>query len=64
MKNIKIDLACLTAATVLTLISFLTLSGSVQKLIPFAGEENEMGFFLLAFSMGFMLFVSSFSKKH
>ena len=35
-------------------IAYLTMTGGIQQIIPFAGELNEMGFFILSCMMGTM----------
>ena len=38
-------------------IAYLTMTGGIQQIIPFAGELNEMGFFILSCMMGTMCLI-------
>jgi hypothetical protein len=44
-------------------IAFLTASGHVGKVIPFAGTLNELGFFMLSGTMGILYAIAGFSKE-
>ena len=35
-------------------IAYLTMAGTIQQIIPFSGELNEMGFFILNCMAGVM----------
>ena len=52
LKSINFK-AVLGSATAFT-IAYLTMTGSIQQLIPFSGELNEIGFFILSCMMGTM----------
>ena len=44
-------------------IAFLTASGHVGKVIPFAGTLNELGFFVINGMLGIMYMIAGFSKE-
>jgi len=44
-------------------IAFLTASGHVGKVIPFAGTLNELGFFVTNGMLGIMYMIAGFSKE-
>tara|TARA_R110000744_G_scaffold272021_2_gene385063 strand:- start:8 stop:190 length:183 start_codon:yes stop_codon:yes gene_type:complete len=51
----KIDFKYLVGALGSLSLGLLTMMGVTQQYIPFAGIDNEMGFSLLTFWMGFLL---------
>jgi hypothetical protein len=61
-KTITIHFGYLTGAIAAFLIAFLTMTGTVQNYIHFAGVANEMGFCFMALMLSVTCLFSSFSK--
>lgn len=59
----KLHFKFLAGSLVFSLIAFLTASGHVGKIIPFAGTLNEVGFFMLSGAMGILYMIAGFSKE-
>tara|TARA_B100000768_G_C11081417_1_gene290967 strand:+ start:500 stop:682 length:183 start_codon:yes stop_codon:yes gene_type:complete len=50
----KIDYKALLGMVFSFSIAYLTMAGKIQLMIPFSGELNEMGFFILSCMAGVM----------
>ena len=50
----KINFKVLLGAIASFTIAYLTMVGTIQQIIPFSGELNEMGFCILNVAMGVM----------
>ena len=48
----KINFKALLGTLASFYVAYLTATGMMQKIIPFSGELNEMGFFILNLIMG------------
>ena len=59
----KSQIKFLAGSLVFLSIAFLTASGHVGKVIPFAGTLNEMGFFMLSGAMGILYMIAGFSGE-
>ena len=62
MRNLKINYLALTASVFAFTTAASTMAGELQKLISFAGAENEMAFCVLSIIFGFGLLFTSFEK--
>jgi Na+/H+ antiporter NhaC len=61
--KISIDLKTLIVSLACFAITFLMVSGILQKTIHFQGIANEIFFTALTFTLGSLFFIGSFSKK-
>ena len=55
MSN-KINFKALLGMLASFYIAYLTAAGIIQQIIPFSGELNEMGFFIIKPNYGWLLF--------
>ena len=63
--KITLDLKYFIAAIASLIIAYMTVAGTIDNYIHFAGEANAMGFFLMASLLGLGCLVMSigFAKK-
>lgn len=59
----KQSIKFLAGSLVFLTIAFLTASGHVGQVIPFAGTLNELGFFVLNGVLGILYVIAGFSKE-
>jgi len=48
----KVDFRFLSISMISLLVGFLTMTGTIQSIIPFADPLNEMAFCILALTIG------------
>jgi hypothetical protein len=61
-KTLTINFSNLIGAIIAFTVAFLTAQGTLQNYTSFAGPANEMGFCFMAFFLGVILTICSFSK--
>jgi len=60
--KVTIDLKFFIAAIASFLVSYMTIAGSIDTYISFAGEANAAGFFIMSAFLGVICTVCSFEK--
>lgn len=58
----KLNPGMLVLSIVSFLVAYMTVSGTIQSYIYFAGILNEIGFFVMAILLGSLGLLSSFEK--
>jgi|TARA_R110002049_G_scaffold286591_1_gene468380 hypothetical protein len=61
--KINLDLKFFIPAILSLIIAYMTVNGTIDNYITFAGELNAMGFFIMSALMGIMLLIGSVSKS-
>ena len=61
--KINLDLKFFIPAILSLIIAYMTVNGTIDNYITFAGELNAMAFFMLSTLMGIMLLIGSVSKS-
>jgi len=61
--KINLDLKFFIPAILSLIIALMTVNGTIDNYITFAGELNAMGFFIMSTIMGVMLLIGSVSKS-
>jgi len=61
--KVTIDIKYFAIAIASLLIAFLTINGTIQNYIHFAGVANEIGFFAMAGTAGVLCLFASFEKE-
>ena len=61
--KINLDLKFFIPAILSLIIAYMTVNGTIDNYITFAGEPNAMGFFIMSTIMGVMLLIGSVSKS-
>ena len=61
--KINLDLKFFIPAILSLIIAYMTVNGTIDNYIAFAGELNAMGFFIMSTIMGVMLLIGSVRKS-
>jgi hypothetical protein len=59
----KLNPGHLVLSIVSFIIAYMTITGTIQNYIKFAGVLNEIGFFATSSVLGILSFLSSFEKS-